>query len=134
MVLVYHKTIFLFFKRFLSYLRANSDICPCVAWPLVSKMDISTWIFGYLIQQQLCYRKGFLSSTSYTLPLCKFGVHFNPFWISGTLGDIIALLTLNLYALQWRVISSLISVLSVKQFINAYKLITFVSCKYFPII
>ena len=48
----------------------------------------------------LCYRKSFLSSTSYTLPLCKFGVHFNPFWISGTLGDIIALLTLNLYALQ----------------------------------
>ena len=34
----------------------------------------------------LCYRKSFLSSTSYTLPLCKFGVHFNPFWISGTLG------------------------------------------------
>lgn len=26
----------------------------------------------------ICYRKGFLSFTSYTFPLCKVGIHFHP--------------------------------------------------------
>lgn len=133
-MVVYHKLKFLFFKHFVNYLLKYFCTRLYVLLRLVLKTDTGGQFFEYPIRHQLCYRKGFLSSTSYTLPLCKFGVHFNPFWISGTLGDIIALLTLNLYALQWRVMSSLISVLSVKQFVYAYKLITFVSCKYFPII
>ena len=82
----------------------------------------------------LCYRSGFLSSTSYTLPLCKFGVHFHPFRMSNTLGGIFALLTLNLYALRWRVMFSLTSVLSIKQFVYAYKFVSMVSCIYFFVI
>ena len=49
----------------------------------------------------ICYPKGFLSSGSYGLLSHKFGVHHHPvFRMSGTLGEIIALLTLIPYALR----------------------------------
>lgn len=60
----------------------------------------------------ICYRKGFLSSTSCGLLSRKFGVHHHPlYWVSDTLGGVIAPLSLNHYALRWRVVSPLTSVL-----------------------
>lgn len=54
------------------------------------------------ISTSLCYRKGFLSPASCSLLSCKFGVHYHPTVsrMSSTLGDIIASITLSLYALR----------------------------------
>ena len=54
------------------------------------------------VPHQSCYRAGFLSRASYSLPSCKFGVHHHPFWASNTLGRIIASVSLSAYALRFR--------------------------------
>ena len=58
----------------LTYTHHPSPVLPLVAYlPVPSCTSI-------------CYRKGFLSSASCTLLLCKVGVHHHPFWMPDTLG------------------------------------------------
>lgn len=48
-----------------------------------------------------CYPIGFLSYSSYTLPLYKTSIYFHPNWMEEALGSIIPfIITVNYYALQ----------------------------------
>ena len=49
------------------------------------KFPMILWTRIRIIYNQFCYPKGFLSSSSYTLPLCKLGVHF--LWMSQSQSD-----------------------------------------------